>query len=908
MAANRRDFLRLGFGLTAGWMAARESAAVPAAAAPAMAGAGQADGDGAAGSAAGPAGGPGSWPPVETPDLPKLPWTLDQGVKVFQLSCEVVKSRFVPWREFNTWGFNGSCPGPTVEAMEGDRVRFVVTNRLPEPTTLHWHGLHVPHAMDGAEGISQELIPPGGRFVYEFDLRQHGTFFYHSHRPMQQMMGMVGPFIVHPRQPYQPAVDRDFAWVLQEWAALPGNPTPNTMAMEFNWLTMNGKAGPAATPALCRLGERVRLRFVNLGMEHHPMHVHGHTWVVTGTEAGRVPLAAWTPGNTELVGVAQARTMELVADNPGDWMIHCHLPHHMMNAMASRVGPLTEPGAAVPAAGRMEDGMGMPHGGHALSAAMGPSLGRTTGVDAERLTSHLAGPDRRRTGGAGPEAGAGSAGPRGAAGTAAQEPGAGTPEHRHHGPGGQLERSGGPPAPAAAVPGYPQDMLMVMDAEMARPETWGLRPGWSGGLMGMMTLLRVLHPRQHAEIAARAAAERRLSPQGSAVAARAAGGLPGAAGAAAATGMAANAAAAGTGGAAGPALPTVQLADLEARARRHNAAMAATEAALAALDAQARHAGTDAAVARQLAQTRAQLLDDRQRLTIKFRTLFFHTLHNQRRMECRERLAKVAREAAAVTDQLWNVGAADAPDRLAIENEAQVLEAALAAARVELEEMRAVLVATVGDPSLELGPLDGDLVANVPQIDPEQWRQRLLHESPPLQAARTEIAQHEEALARARREDKEAEAAAAAAALAQAHMRAEQTRITVEVSFAETYGGYRSAVQQLAMYHGGVLARAERAYEENLRKYQQMAAAYPQVLVARRNLFQLEDAALDAEQKAWSEAIDIQALLSYELPQNLAPPMAPTPGATPPGATPPAPAAPPPAGGGASGSPESPRR
>jgi manganese oxidase len=890
MAANRRDFLRLGFGLTAGWMAAREAAAVPAAAAPAMAGAGLADGDGAASSAGDPAG----WLPVETPDLPKLSWTLDQGVKVFHLSCEVVRSRFVPWREFNTWGFNGSCPGPTVEVTEGDRVRFVVTNRLPEPTTLHWHGLQVPHAMDGAEGISQDLIPPGGRFVYQFDLRQHGTFFYHSHRPMQQMMGMVGLFIVHPRQPYQPAVDRDFAWVLQEWAALPGNPTPNTMAMEFNWLTMNGKAGPAATPALCRLGERVRLRFVNLGMEHHPMHVHGHTWVVTGTEAGRVPPAAWTPGNTELVGVAQARAMELVADNPGDWMIHCHLPHHMMNAMASRVGPLTEPGAGVPAGGRMEDGMGMPHGGHAMAPAMGPSLGRTTGVDAEQLTSHGAGPDHG-TGGTGPQGGAGAAGPEGRAGEHEQH------HHRTGEPGESGARSGGPPAGAAAVPGYPQDMLMVMDAEMASPETWGLRPGWSGGLMGMMTLLRVLHPRQHAEIAARAAAARRRSAPGAAAAARPAGGLPTAAGAAAATGMAVSATAAGAAGGTRPAPPTVQLADLEARARRHNPAMAATEDALAALDAQARHAGADPALARQLAQARAQLLDDRQRLTFKFRTLFFHTLHNQRRMECRERLAKLAREAAAVTDQLWNVGAADAPDRLAIENEAQVLEAALGAARVDLEELRAVLVATVGDPSLELGPLDGDLVANVPKIDPEQWRQRLLRESPPLQAARAEIAQHEEALARARREDKEAEAAAAAAALAQAHMRAEQTRITVEVSFAETYGGYRSAVQQLAMYHGGVLARAERAYEENLRKYQQMAAAYPQVLVARRSLFQLEDAALDAEQKAWSEAIDIQALLSYELPQNLAPPMAP-------GATPPGPAAPPAAGAGASGRPESRRR
>jgi len=397
MAESRRDFFRLGFGLTAGWLAAPATAFAKA----------------VSGRAAGPP------MPVTIPDTPKLPWTLEGGVKVFHLRPEVVKARFVPGKEVNTWGYNGSTPGPAIEVDEGDRVRIVVENGLPEPTSLHWHGLEVPFPMDGAEGISQDLIPPGGTFVYEFTLHQHGTFFYHSHRPMQQMMGLVGLFLVHPRRPYEPAVDRDFAWVLQGWATLPGNANPNSMAMEFNWLTMNGKAAPATTPALCKVGERVRLRFVNLGMEHHPVHLHGHTWVVTGTEGGRVPAVAWTPGNTEIVGVAQARTMELVANNPGDWMIHCHLPHHMMNAMASMVGPLTEP-AGIPA-------------GHA-----------------QQPQSHAVGP-----------------------------------------------RAG-----SASVPGYPQDMFMVMDDEVAKPETHGLRRQWTGGMMGMMTLLRVLRADRYDEIMA----------------------------------------------------------------------------------------------------------------------------------------------------------------------------------------------------------------------------------------------------------------------------------------------------------------------------------------------------------------------------------------------------------------------
>jgi manganese oxidase len=429
MAESRRDFFRLGFGLTAGWLAAPATAlarAVPSRSA-------------------------GRAVPVATPDTPKLPWTMEGGVKVFRLTPEVVKTRFVPAKEVNTWGYNGSTPGPAIEVTEGDRVRIVVENRLPEPTSLHWHGLEVPFAMDGAEGISQDLIPPGGRFVYEFTLHQHGTFFYHSHRPMQQMMGLVGLFLIHPKRPYEPAVDRDFAWVLQGWATLPGNANPNSMAMEFNWLTMNGKAAPATTPVLCKVGERVRLRFVNLGMDHHPVHLHGHTWVVTGTEGGRIPAAAWAPGNTEIVGVAQARTLELVANNPGDWMIHCHLPHHMMNAMASMVGPLTE-ATGVPAGQRMEEGMGMVHRGHALSPEMGPSLGRSTGINAEQPQSH----------GVGPRAASAS----------------------------------------GSVPGYPQDMFMVMDEEVAKPETHGLRRHWTGGMMGMMTLLRVLREDRYNEIMA----------------------------------------------------------------------------------------------------------------------------------------------------------------------------------------------------------------------------------------------------------------------------------------------------------------------------------------------------------------------------------------------------------------------
>lgn len=277
-------------------------------------------------------------PLVQTPDIPNLGYTLDNGVKVFHLIAEPVTRRISPFKTITAWGYNGSVPGPTIQVTEGDRVRVILENHLPESTTMHWHGFEVPLEMDGTPYISQEPIPPGGKFVYEFDLHQNGTFFYHSHGAMQEMMGMIGFFIMHPREAHRPRVDHDFGLLLQEWALLPGNAIPNTANMEFNWLTINGVASPMTTPLLVRHGSRVRIRLVNMGMDHHPIHLHGFQFVVTGSEGGRQPESTWGPGNTVLVGVAQARDIEFEAKYAGTWMVHCHLPHHMMNAMSDLMG------------------------------------------------------------------------------------------------------------------------------------------------------------------------------------------------------------------------------------------------------------------------------------------------------------------------------------------------------------------------------------------------------------------------------------------------------------------------------------------------------------------------------------------------------------------------------------------
>ncbi len=408
--------------------------------------------------------------PVETPDLPKLPWNLENGVKVFNLVAEPVKREFLPGKTVDVWGYNGSMPGPTIEVNEGDRVRIIVDNHLPEPTSMHWHGFEIPIEMDGMPGISQPMIEPGGRFVYEFTLHQHGTFFYHTHMAMQEMMGMIGLFIMHPKDPYRPRVNKDFGIVLQEWAVLPSNTVPNTMSMEFNWLTMNGKASPATTPLIVRLGDRVRIRLVNLGMDHHPIHLHGYTFYVTGTEAGRIPESAWVPGNTVLVGVAQARDIEFEAKYPGDWMLHCHMPHHMMNQMASMVGPISHVGHGMHAGMGMEEGMGMVvNHDQALAEELGPSLGRAMGIgtEFERARTNLPLQQQSETQNV---------------------------EHDMQHMGHDMQAMGKATGNPWLVPGYPQDHFHPMDEAVAKPETYGLRLMWSGHMMGMMTLVRVLPP------------------------------------------------------------------------------------------------------------------------------------------------------------------------------------------------------------------------------------------------------------------------------------------------------------------------------------------------------------------------------------------------------------------------------
>jgi FtsP/CotA-like multicopper oxidase with cupredoxin domain len=274
--------------------------------------------------------------PVATLNGWTLPWRLRNGVKEFHLVAEAVTREMAPGMKAHLWGYNGQSPGPTIEVVEGDRVRMFVTNRLPEATSIHWHGQRLPNGMDGVSGLTQPSIKPGQTYVYEFTAQRSGTFMYHPHADdaTQMAMGMMGFWVTHPRDRRVMPVDRDYVFLLNAYDIDPGSYTPKVSTMlEFNLWTFNSRAYPGIDPMVARLGERVRIRVGNLTMTNHPMHLHGHEFVVTGTDGGWIPASARLPEVTTDIGVGQMKTLEFSAAAPGDWVFHCHKSHHTMNAM-----------------------------------------------------------------------------------------------------------------------------------------------------------------------------------------------------------------------------------------------------------------------------------------------------------------------------------------------------------------------------------------------------------------------------------------------------------------------------------------------------------------------------------------------------------------------------------------------
>ena len=275
-------------------------------------------------------------PATQDHGLQELPFTIENGVKVFSLTAQPVKWNILKDVQVNAWSYNGMVPGPLIHVTESDRVRFVVKNNLPEPTTIHWHGIQVPNNMDGIPDETQKPIQPGETFTYEFVAKPAGTYWYHSHfdSDKQISVGLSGAFIIDPKGGLNPKPDIDKVLMLNEWRVIDGQtyaamPATN---MDGNYFTINGKAYPDTETITAKVGQKVRLRFIGSGQMMHPMHLHGFPFKIVETDGNPVPLAAQMMKDTVAVAPGERYDVEFTPDRPGKWMLHCHIPHHTTNA------------------------------------------------------------------------------------------------------------------------------------------------------------------------------------------------------------------------------------------------------------------------------------------------------------------------------------------------------------------------------------------------------------------------------------------------------------------------------------------------------------------------------------------------------------------------------------------------
>ncbi|MDK2828349.1 multicopper oxidase family protein [Clostridium beijerinckii] len=287
---------------------------------------------------------------VITPDVSNLPYKIIKGVKYFELVAESVKQEILPGLFINALGYNGSTPGPTIQVYPGDYVNIRVYNKLNETTSVHWHGLDVPNLMDGVPDVEPSpKILPGDHFDYYFRITNPpGTHMYHTHMnsSRQEMMGLGGGLIILNPYDIDDRIQRDYFIMLHEFKLIglemkevkKGTYDINPMAHDFNFFTMNGKCYPYTTPLEVMRGDNVRIRLGNIGMDPHPIHIHGHQFYVSASDGNNIPKYARLEKNTILVSSGETWDIEFNADNPGIWPFHCHMPHHMSNNMTSKPG------------------------------------------------------------------------------------------------------------------------------------------------------------------------------------------------------------------------------------------------------------------------------------------------------------------------------------------------------------------------------------------------------------------------------------------------------------------------------------------------------------------------------------------------------------------------------------------
>ncbi|SFS20510.1 Outer membrane efflux protein [Granulicella pectinivorans] len=873
--ANRRSFLQSVLGVGAGLFASEKmTAAVPKTV--------------------------GAHVPVVTTEVGDLPFTMDGDWKVFHLIAEVLQQEIAPGKTLDLWGFNGSAPGPTIQVFQGDKVRVIFENRLPEASSIHWHGFEDTIANDGQPGISQEPVLPGASFTYEFEIHQEGTYFYHSHMAMQEMVGLLGAFIMHPRKAYEPHCEKDFVVHLQEYAVLPNNTVPDSMKMEFNWLVLNGKSGPATTPLIVRLGDRVRIRFVNMGMDHHPMHLHGHTFHVTGTEGGRIPEAGWWPGNTVLVGVAQSRTVEFVAKNPGDWMLHCHLPHHMMNQMSSIAGKMTR-----------GDGMGMTDGvskqandvpGYPQDAFMeGPMMAMDAAVDIPENHGLKAGWSQYMAGMM----------------TFVRV----LPPAEYDAVIGKMNAAKRARDPYASILGK---IVPVLVAFLMGGMAWGQSmPGMDMSMpmtqhqhmpgMDMSKPAVQTGPRVRDTQALQEPENPTKRTGGSVAAPELLGGLE--------------------------RRPALFLEDFLAMAEKQNPTISQAQTMVKGAAARALQAGLypNPSVGYQGEQIRGGTYgggeqggyveqeivmggklglrrdvyrqqgkadaigveEQRARVKNDVTRAFYAALVAQAVVEVRKQMAGVALDAVETVHQLANVGQADAPDILQTEVEAEQAKVDFVAAQRRYLEEFAVLAAVSGRQDLGVSRVAGDLEA-LPEMDAEKMAASIGDSNPMVKRLEQQVGVSEAQLRAAQREvipnvvvrageqynfehvtdfparaagpqsfasasvtlpvwnRNQGSVAANEAEVERARQEVVRARLALRQKAEPVAQAYLAARFAADRYKTEMLPRAQRAYELYKVKYDAMALPYPQVLHSQLNLLQMQIGYLTTLGDAWQSGVDLQ--------------------------------------------------
>ena len=287
---------------------------------------------------------------VITPDAPNLPFFTRNGIKYFELVAEPVQREVIKGLYIKGWGYNGSIPGPTIQVYPGDYVNIRVINKLPEPTSVHWHGLDVPNVMDGVPDVEPSpKIEPGKYFDYHFRIiNPPGTHMYHTHHiaAKQEMMGLGGGFIILEPPQMRTYIQRDYFIMLQEFRVLglkerevkSGVFDIDPYAHNFNFFTMNGRSFPYTTPLDVKHGDNVRIRLGNIQEGAHPIHIHGHQYYVTAADGNSIPVNNRLLKSTILVASGETWDVEFKANNPGRWPFHCHIPHHMSNNQTDPTG------------------------------------------------------------------------------------------------------------------------------------------------------------------------------------------------------------------------------------------------------------------------------------------------------------------------------------------------------------------------------------------------------------------------------------------------------------------------------------------------------------------------------------------------------------------------------------------